>query len=99
MAKTLTAVFMNLTVPGSGLILLGRAWLGFALAVWFCLATVVAVSGRYIAPAMMPWGLTAASAALALTAWLLGQGLLVSRVRCLRGRLPSVLFSVEETEA
>ncbi|MDM8009043.1 MAG: hypothetical protein QUV05_23125 [Phycisphaerae bacterium] len=99
MARTLTAVFMNLTVAGSGLILLGRAWLGFALAVWFCLATVVAVCGRYIAPVMMPWGLTAGSAALALTAWVVAQGLLVSRVRCLRGRLPSALFPVEETEA
>ena len=91
-------VLMNLTVPGSGLILLGRAWLGFALAVWFCLATVVAVSGKLIAPAIIPWGLTAASAALALTAWILGQGLLISRIRCLKGRLPAVLFSAEETD-
>jgi len=98
MARTLTMVLMNLTVPGSGLILLGRAWLGFALAVWFCLAAVIAVSGRLIAPAIMPWGLTATSSVLALTAWILGQGLLISRVRCLKGRLPAVLLSAEETD-
>ncbi|MGQ9651496.1 MAG: hypothetical protein ACUVXJ_15425 [Phycisphaerae bacterium] len=89
---------MNLTVPGSGLILLGRAWLGFALAVWFCLATVIAVSGRSIAPVTIPWGLTAAATALAVTAWLIGQGLLVSRIRRLRGRLPVVLYSARQAD-
>lgn len=98
MGKILTIVIMNVTVPGSGLILLGRAWLGFALAVWYCLATVIAVSGRYIAPVSIPWWLTAAAAALALTAWLIGQGLLVSRIRCLWGRLPVVLFSARQAD-
>ncbi|HPD31451.1 MAG TPA: hypothetical protein PLL20_15785 [Phycisphaerae bacterium] len=98
MGGILTLVLMNLTVPGSGLILLGRAWLGFALAIWFCLAAVIAVSGRYIAPVSIPWGVTAVAAALALMAWLIGQGLLVSRIRCLRGRLPGALFSVKKTD-
>jgi hypothetical protein len=99
MARMVTAFLMNLGVPGSGLMLLGRAWLGFAVAVWFCIATEVAICGKLIAPATMPWRMTAASAALGLAAWLLGQGLLISRIRYLRGRLPAGLFSGGDPDA
>ncbi len=99
MARIITAFLMNLGVPGSGLILVGRAWLGFAVAVWFCIAVEVAICGKLIAPATVPWGMTAASAGLGLVAWVLGQGLLISRVRHLRGRLPAGLFPGEEPDS
>ena len=99
MARIITAFLMNLGVPGSGLMLLGRAWLGFAVAVWFCIAVEVAVCGKLIAPATVPWQMTAASALLGLTAWLLGQGLLISRIRYLRGRLPAALFPGDDPDS
>ena len=99
MTRLITAFLMNVGVPGSGLILLGRAWLGFAVAVWFCIAVEVAICGKFIAPVTMPRGMTVASAVLGLMAWLLGQGLLISRVRCLRGRLPAGLFAGEELDS
>ena len=92
------AVIMNLTVPGTGLILLGRAWLGFAVAVWFGLAVEVAVCGKLIAPATTAWTLTAASAVLAMAAWLLGQGLLAARVLHLKERLPAGIFTAGESD-
>ncbi len=92
------AVFMNLTVPGTGLILLGRGWLGFAVAVWFGLAVEVAVCGKLIAPATTAWTMTAASAVLAAAAWLLGQGLLATRVLQLKDRLPAGIFAAGESD-
>ena len=92
------AVIMNLTVPGTGLILLGWAWLGFAVAVWFGLAVEVAVCGKLIAPATTAWTLTVASAILGLCAWLLGQGLLAVRILQLRERLPAGIFAAGESD-
>ena len=98
MARLLMAVIMNLTVPGTGLILLGRAWLGFAVAVWFGLAVEVAVCGKLIAPATTSWALTVASAILGVSAWLLGQGLLAARLLQLKDRLPAGLFTTGEAD-
>jgi hypothetical protein len=98
MTRMVLAVVMNLTVPGTGLILLGRAWLGFAVAVWFGLAVEVAVCGKLIAPATTAWTLTVASAILGACAWLLGQGLLAARVIQLRDRLPAGIFAAGESD-
>jgi hypothetical protein len=96
MARLIVAILMNVTVPGTGLMVLGRAWLGFAVAVWYCLAVEVAVCGKLIAPVTTPWLMTAGSAVLAALAWLLGQGLVISRIRDLRGRLPAALFAADD---
>jgi hypothetical protein len=81
-SRFILSSFMNLLVPGTGLILLGRTWLGVA----------VAVCGAWIAPAVIPAGVTLASAGLAAAAWLVAQGLLISRVRFLRDpNLPAEL--------
>lgn len=74
---------MNALAPGSGLVLLGRVWLGVALAVWFALAAEAAVLGWLIAPLSFPGWLPAASAGIAAVGWVIGQGLLVSRIRFL----------------
>lgn len=78
-----TAILMNLLVPGSGLIVLGRVWLGIALAAWFGLSAEVAVCGWLIAPATIPLGITAGAAVLSALAWLAGQGLIIARIRFL----------------
>lgn len=78
------AVALNVWIPGPGLILLGRPWLGVALAVWFGLGAEVAAFGLLIAPATVPGFVSYSGAALAGIAWILGQGLLVGRIRFLR---------------
>jgi len=75
---------MNGLVPGTGLIALGRMWLGVALAAWFAMAGEVAVCGALIAPMSIPRWITVAAGAVAGAAWLVGQGLLGSHVRLLR---------------
>lgn len=83
---------MNVLVPGTGLIVLGRPWLGLALAVWFGLGAEVAACGTLIAPATIPSLISLVSAGLAGAAWILGQVLLVMRIRFLRDpNLPAEL--------
>lgn len=75
---------MNVLVPGTGLMALGRPWLGLALAIWFGLGSEIALIGLLLAPASIPTGLVVVAAGLAVIAWLIAQGLLVSRIRFLR---------------
>lgn len=81
MWRWLSAVMMNVLVPGCGLVLLGRPWLGVALAVWFAVATEAVIVGRLIAPAAIPPGISAVGLVLAILGWVMAQGLLVTRIR------------------
>jgi hypothetical protein len=74
---------MNLIVSGTGLILLGRPWLGLALAVWFTLGIEAALCGGLVAPAAIPSWLTWLASASALAGWVMAQVLLVMRIRLL----------------
>lgn len=84
MNRMVASAVMNVIVPGTGMILLGRTWLGLALAVWFALAAQVALGAVLVAPAMVPPWLVATCTVLAVAAWLLAQGVLIARVRFLR---------------
>jgi hypothetical protein len=86
--QLIIASLMNIVVPGTGLIVLGRAWLGFAVALWFGLAAEIAICGKLVAPATTPWAVTATAAGVAGFGWLAGQGLLVARIRARGGRHP-----------
>lgn len=83
MRRFLLATVMNVIVPGTGLMMLGRAWLGLALAVWFALAAEVAIAGLLIAPAVVQRWSAWAGGGFALAAWGVAQGLLISRIRFL----------------
>ena len=48
------AFILNLVIPGTGLMLRGRYWLGFALAMLFALAANVAIAGWLVAPLAIP---------------------------------------------
>ena len=63
----------NLVVPGAGLIMLRREWLGFCLALLYSLCANFAVTGLLIAPMAWPRWLVAISAVLAGLAWALAQ--------------------------
>jgi hypothetical protein len=91
------AILMNLLVPGTGLIALGRVWLGLAVALWFGLGAEVAICGSVLAPMSLPRWVTLTGGGLALAAWLAGQGLLIGRIRLLRDpNLPAELQALRD---
>jgi len=71
----------NLLVPGAGLILCRREWLGVAVATVFGLCGQVALAGWFIAPAAIPTWLTVGVSILTGGAWIIGQHLLRQRIR------------------
>lgn len=85
-------LLLNLLIPGSGLILLRREWLGFFLAVVFGLGGNIALAGWLVAPAAMPAWLTVAAFASAALTWLVSQVLF--RRQCLiRSRIADDLLA------
>lgn len=82
--RMLWAVILNLPAPGTGLIVLGRIWVGLSLTAWFVCTTELAFVGQWVAPASIPRFLTLTGAGTAAFTWVLGQVLLIARVRYLR---------------
>src|SRR5262245_36201868 len=98
MRRILPAIVMNLLVPGTGLILLGREWLGLGLTVAFGVTGELAAMGGLLAPASLPDSITILVIALAVVTWLLAQFFLWARIRFLRDpRLPGDLAALCET--
>lgn len=64
---------LNFLLPGSGLILRNREWLGLSLAAVFAICADVAIAGAVIAPAAIPSWLTILAAVLAGICWVLSQ--------------------------
>jgi len=75
------ALLANFVVPGSGLILARREWLGLLTALLFGLAAQVAIAGTFLAPAGLPHWLTRVAAAGAAAVWLAAQIALGWRIR------------------
>ncbi len=67
------ALILNLLLPGTGLILRRREWLGLALSLLFGICCNVALAGRLIAPAAIPGWLTMLAIVMAAATWLWGQ--------------------------
>lgn len=82
--RFITAIILNVLVPGSGLVLLGRARAGLVAAVLFAICAELALCGVLIAPAAIPAWLTVAAGAMAAGTWLLGQWMLKDRLGTLR---------------
>lgn len=78
------ALFLNIFVPGAGLILLKREWLGLSLSLLFAICGNLAIAGGIIAPAAMPIWLTTVSFALAAVVWGTAQILCNRQGRWLR---------------
>lgn len=64
---------LNLVVPGVGLILLRREWLGASLALGFGICGHIAVAGWLIAPAAIPRWLAGLATAWAALTWITSQ--------------------------
>ena len=75
------APWLNIIVPGAGLILLRREWLGLVLAMLFCLFAQIGLWGLFIVPASIPGWITAGALAGAGLTWIGAQYTLVIRLR------------------
>ena len=73
------ALILNVLIPGCGLILRGRHWLGFSLAMLFGLSVNTAIAGWLVAPVAIPLFYTWTATVLAVATWILAQVLLVHR--------------------
>lgn len=71
--RRIIALISNLVLPGAGLILLRREWLGLAHACLFCLAAHFAIWGYWIVPAALPPWLPPSAVALAGIVWVTSQ--------------------------
>ena len=78
------AILLNLLVPGTGLILLRREWLGVALAGLYGVLVQLGLWGCLVAPARMPTWLVVCSLAGGAVVWLAAQVLLRQRLPLLR---------------
>lgn len=86
LVRLVIAAILNLVMPGSGLILAQRHWLGFFMAMLFAACGHIAAVGLLIAPDAVPIRLTAFASGAAAAIWLSAQYLLVRRVRALADR-------------
>ncbi len=64
---------LNLVLPGTGLIVRRREWLGLSMAAVFAICGNVAIAGKLIAPEAVPTGLTVLAILLAALSWVLSQ--------------------------
>ena len=67
------ARILNLFVPGTGLIVARREWLGVTMVGIFALAANVAIFGRWIEPGVLPRPVWATALAAAFGTWLAAQ--------------------------
>lgn len=89
---------MNGLVPGTGLVFLGREWLGLACAAAFGLFGETAAWGLVLASESLPEALSMTALALAALIWMAAQVLLFLRIRFLRDpRLPLELAALRKT--
>lgn len=72
---------LNILIPGTGLIMREREWLGFLLALLFGACANVAIAGRLIAPDAIPPWLTIIAMIMGGFAWILAQALLWRQCR------------------
>lgn len=81
------AWLLNVILPGTGLIIRRREWLGLSLAMVFSISVQVAIAGSLIAPETVPFWLVRLAAALGAVSWFLSQylcyrqGLILSRIQ------------------
>ncbi len=83
--RTPLALVCNAIIPGSGLIILRREWLGLAAAALFGVFGQIALLGLLLLPATIPAWLTTLSFSAAVFVWLGAQWRLAVRIRTATG--------------
>ena len=77
----LLAVLLNLLLPGCGLILARREWLGFVIALFFTVCGQIAIFGLWNAPQSVATPVTALALGFAVALWVGAQMLLRRQLR------------------
>jgi hypothetical protein len=93
---------LNILIPGSGLIILRREWLGLFLSLLYGVCGNVAITGTLIAPESLPRWAVVLAVAMASAMWAMGQLLLASRQKDIARRqsgLSRVLTDAESALA
>ena len=92
-----SAIVVNLAVPGGGLIILRREWLGLAIALLFALFGQIAIFGWLIVPLDVPGWMTWTATISAAAIWIAAQWLAIARRRLLA--TPELAAEVADLEA
>lgn len=82
--RFILAILLNVIMPGTGLIVLGRLRTGLLSALLFTVCGELAVCGVFLSPGSIPPVVTIGSGAVAAGAWLLAQWMLKDRIGTLR---------------
>lgn len=78
------AQIVNLVLPGLGLVLLRKEWLGAAVALLFSICVNIAIAGLVIAPDAIPAWLSWSAGGLGCVVWLFSQAACRKQLSCLR---------------
>lgn len=81
--RLIAAVVLNVLMPGAGLIVTRREWLGLAMALLFAIAADVCLWGLIVAPGWLPVRLVWCAFAASCTVWVVAQALLWQQIRLL----------------
>lgn len=90
---------LNLVLPGTGLILRRREWLGFLLALVFGISGNIALAGWLIAPLAVPVVMTGLAFLLAGLSWLAAQVLLHREAAAMRRQAAQLRALVDAARA
>ncbi|MBX3394560.1 MAG: hypothetical protein KF841_04245 [Phycisphaerae bacterium] len=78
------AQIINLVLPGLGLVLLRKEWLGAAVAMLFAICVNITIAGFVIAPDAIPVWLSGVAGGLGCVVWAFSQAACRKQLRCLR---------------
>lgn len=74
-------MFLNLLIPGAGLVPIRREWLGLALALLFAVCMNIWIAGLWIAPLAVPQWLSFLALGLGIAGWMAAQTLFLHLAR------------------
>ena len=94
----MAAILLNLVIPGAGLIVRRREWLGVAVAALFGVAVIVALAGWLLAPLAIPTSIRWVAVCLGSVTWLLAQGLLITQSRALSHRFKGKALLLKDAQ-
>jgi hypothetical protein len=95
--RQVSAIVVNLVIPGGGMIILRREWLGMAIVLLFVLFAQIAVFGWLIVPLDVPTWIAWSAGVAAAVIWAVSQWLAVVRLRFLAS--PELAAELAELEA
>ncbi|MCZ6683368.1 MAG: hypothetical protein O7D94_08770 [Planctomycetota bacterium] len=91
-------LLLNILLPGTGLIVRRREWLGLCLVMLYGVCANVALASRWIAPESIPRPLGSLALTIAACAWILSQALYRRQGKILARQADSLAMLLKEAE-